>query len=307
MALGKVYCFGPTFRAEKSKTRRHLAEFWMIEPEIAFADLDVLLHHAEALTLRIVTDLLAHHRDDLAAVGRDVAPLEKIQAPFPRLTYSDAVDLLRSDKIASWTRDQLDQDRERLQTWIANQRKLEAESAAAKKGWQQEKLDAELKELHENIRDLQEDLERRSEHLRNAQHFPWGRDFGGDEETILSRQFDRPVFVTEYPKKVKAFYMKANPRRAGTVLNVDMLAPEGYGEVIGGSVREENLDALEARMREEGMEAGPYQWYLDLRRYGTIPHGGFGLGIERTIAWMCGIRHIRETVPFPRFAGKMYP
>lgn len=257
--------------------------------------------------MRMVGDLLQRHREDLAAVGRDVAPLEKIQAPFPRITYSDAVDLLRSERIAAWSREQLEQDRQKLNTWVADQARLEGELAAARKGWQQDKLDGELKELRENIRDLETDLAQREEHMKSAAGFSWGDDFGGDEETILSRQFDRPVFVTEYPKQVKAFYMKPHPQRADTVLNVDMLAPEGYGEVIGGSVREENLDALQARMKEEGMATGPYEWYLDLRRYGTVPHGGFGLGLERTIAWMCGIRHIRETVPFPRFAGRMYP
>lgn len=184
---------------------------------------------------------------------------------------------------------------------------LEQQLAVAKKGWQQEKIENQIRELRETVRELEMDLSNRREHRGDAKQFEWGRDFGADEEAIISRQFDRPVFVTEYPKRVKAFYMKSNPDRSDTVLNVDMLAPEGYGEVIGGSVREDQLDALLARMKEEGMPTAPYEWYLDLRRYGSVPHGGFGLGIERTVAWLCGLKHIRETIPFPRMMGKIYP
>jgi len=307
MALGKVYCFGPTFRAEKSKTRRHLTEFWMIEPEIAFADLDTLAAHAEEMTCSIVQSVLEKHRADLKLIERDIAPLEKIAPPFPRMTYSEVVDLLHSDKTQAWIDAQIESDRARLATHMNELAALESQLAAAKKGWQQEKLDQQIKELRESVKELETDIAHRVEHRNEARNFAWGGDLGGDEETIISKQFDRPVFVTAYPRQVKAFYMKRNPERPDTVLNLDMLAPEGYGEVIGGSVREDHLDTLLERMKEEGMKTGPYEWYLDLRRYGSVPHGGYGLGIERTVAWICGLRHIRETIPFPRLMGRMYP
>ena len=307
MALGKVYCFGPTFRAEKSKTRRHLAEFWMIEPEIAFADLDTLLHHAEGLTCRIIDDVLKAHDADLAVLERNKDALLRIKPPFHRMTYTDAVDLLHSEKTQAWIDEKLAKDQASLEGMRAEMVSLEQQLAAAKKGWQQEKLDHQIKELRESLRELELDLTHRRDRREGARAFEWGNDLGGDEETVIAQQFDKPLFITNYPRGIKAFYMKPDPAKPDTVLNVDMLAPEGYGEVIGGSVREDRLDALEARLREEGMKPDPYQWYLDLRRYGTVPHGGFGLGIERTIAWICGLRHIRETIPFPRFAGRMYP
>jgi asparaginyl-tRNA synthetase len=307
MALGKVYCFGPTFRAEKSKTRRHLTEFWMIEPEIAFAQLDDLMQHAEQMTSSIVRAVLDRHRDDLKLLERDTAALERIAPPFPRIAYTDAVDLLRSDKTQSWIGEQIEKDRSRLAEGVKELASLEQQLAAAKKGWQQEKLDGQIKELRENLRELETDTAHREQHRHDAKNFQWGGDLGGDEETILSKQFDKPVFVTAYPRRVKAFYMKRNPDNAETVLNLDMLAPEGYGEIIGGSVREDRLDALTERMKEEGMKPEPYEWYLDLRRYGSVPHGGYGLGIERTVSWICGLRHIRETIPFPRLMGRIYP
>ena len=307
MALGKVYCFGPTFRAEKSKTRRHLTEFWMIEPEIAFADLDTLLHHEEGLVTRIVGDVLAKNRPELEAIGRDIAPLEKIRRPFHRMTYTDAIAMIQSERIQSWMAEQIAADRVRLQGLIDGLPKLEEQFAAAKKAWEKEKFENLVREQKEAIHDLEIEIDHRRVHMEGTRSFKWGGDLGGDEETVISRQFDRPVFVTNYPREAKAFYMKTDPNDPRTVLNVDMLAPEGYGEVIGGSVREENLDALEKRIAEEGMNAEPFQWYLDLRRYGSVPHGGFGLGIERTVAWICGLKHIRETIPFPRLMGRMKP
>ena len=307
MALEKVYCFGPTFRAEKSKTRRHLTEFWMIEPEIAYADLDTLKHHAEGLTLRMIGDTLTHHRDDLATLGRDVSALEKVAAPFASLTYSEAVDLLHSAQ----TRDWIEQDLAALETRRAEVDAALAatgeELAAATKAWKKEKLEQTLRELKETRDELAIDLEHRRAHQQDVLSFSWGKDFGGDEETILSRQFDTPLFVTGYPREVKAFYMKRDDTDPRLVVNMDMLAPEGYGEVIGGSIREERLEVLQERMNEEKMDSAPYEWYLDLRRYGSIPHGGFGLGIERTVAWICGLKHVRETIPFPRLLGRMYP
>jgi asparaginyl-tRNA synthetase len=307
MALGKVYCFGPTFRAEKSKTRRHLLEFWMIEPEIAFADLDTLMAHAEGLVCAMIGAALQAHRADLIELGRDPAALECVQGPFARMTYSEAVELLRSEETHTALMQALEADRARLEAAGQALARLEEEQSAAKKKWKLEKLDAEIRALRESMRELEVDLSNRPAHIESARQFEWGRDFGGDEETVLAGRHDRPLFITHYPREAKAFYMKADPEDERVVLNLDLLAPEGYGEIIGGSVREDRLDHLQARMEAEGMEAAPYEWYLDLRRYGSVPHGGFGLGIERTVAWICGLKHVRETIPFPRLLGRMYP
>ncbi|HXI21508.1 MAG TPA: asparagine--tRNA ligase, partial [Gemmatimonadales bacterium] len=236
-ALGKVYCFGPTFRAEKSKTRRHLTEFWMVEPEVAWNDSDDNMRLQEEFVSYIVARALERRAEDLKELERDTAPLERVRPPFPRISYTDAV---------------------------------------------------------ERLRGLGSDME-------------WGQDLGGDDETLLAQEYDRPVFVFNYPKGVKAFYMKENPADPRTVLNDDCLAPEGYGEIIGGSQREDDYDRLLARIREQGLDPEAYRWYLDLRRYGTFVHSGFGLGVERTVAWICGIPHIRETIAFPRQIHRLYP
>jgi asparaginyl-tRNA synthetase len=243
MALGRVYSFGPTFRAEKSKTRRHLTEFWMVEPEVAYADLDDLMDLAEGLISFMVKRCLERRRADLLAIGRDIARLEKIEAPFPRISYDDAV--------------------KRLQEGHA-------------KG----------------------ELEAR---------FEWGGDLGSPDETYLSAQFDRPVMVHRYPAKVKAFYMEPDPKRPELALCVDVLAPEGYGEIIGGSQRMASHELLVQRIREHGLPEEAFKWYLDLRKYGSVPHGGFGMGIERAVAWICGLDHVRETIPFPRMLHRLYP
>jgi len=307
MALGKVYCFGPTFRAEKSKTRRHLTEFWMVEPEIAFAELDDLVSLAEEFISSIVAAVLARHRSDLVSLGRNVDALENIRPPFPRMTYSEAVESLHGPR----TRRFLDTETSRLQAHLRDSRQrletLENQHARTGKGWKRDRLTGEMIALRENIRTLEEELKILPERGRRAADFRWGDDFGGDEETILSRLHDRPLIITHYPRESKAFYMKPDPRDPRLVLNMDVLAPEGYGEIIGGSQREENLDALLNRMRAAGMDPAPYEWYLDLRRYGSVPHGGFGLGIERTLAWLCGLRHVREAIAFPRLMSRIYP
>jgi asparaginyl-tRNA synthetase len=236
-ALGKVYCFGPTFRAEKSKTRRHLTEFWMVEPEVAGNDSAANMRLQEDFVSYVVGRCLERRKADLAELGRDVAPLERVQPPFHRISYTDAVAKLKT---------------------------------------------------------LGADME-------------WGRDLGGDDETTLAKQYDRPVFVYNYPKGVKAFYMKENPDDPRTVLNNDCLAPEGYGEIIGGSQREDDYEKLRARIKAEGLPEEAYSWYLDLRKYGTFVHAGFGLGVERTVAWICGIPHIREAIAFPRTLYKLWP
>ncbi len=236
-ALGKVYCFGPTFRAEKSKTRRHLTEFWMVEPELSFATLDDLMKLGEDLVTHIVARVLERRRPELETLERDTSKLENVRPPFHRLSYDDALKLL---------------------------------------------------------------------HQKGSQ-LPWGEDLGGADETFISQQFDKPVIVHRYPAKAKAFYMEPDPERPELALCMDMLAPDGYGEIIGGSQRIDSYDLLLKRLRENNLPEDAFQWYLDLRRYGSVPHGGFGLGVERTVAWIAGIPHIRETIPFPRMIYRIYP
>jgi asparaginyl-tRNA synthetase len=243
MALGKVYSFGPTFRAEKSKTRRHLTEFWMVEPEVAYAELDDLMDLAEGLISFLVKRCLERRRADLETIGREVGQLEKVVAPFPRITYDDAVKMLQE--------------------------------AHAKGG-----------------------LEHR---------FEWGGDLGSPDETYISSQYDKPVLVHRYPAQVKAFYMEPDPHRPELALCVDVLAPEGYGEIIGGSQRMASYDLLVRRIHEHGLPEAAFKWYLDLRKFGSVPHGGFGMGIERVVAWICGLEHVRETIPFPRMLNRLYP
>lgn len=306
MALRKVYCFGPTFRAEKSKTRRHLSEFWMLEPEIAFAELDDVVALAEDMICSVVEAVLAHNRAELAVADRDVRPLEAIKKPFPRITYTEAAEMLRSEKTAKWLADELERDRAELQRMVNELSALDRRLAQASKGPARDKLQEQAAELREKIHEMDTDLTAWPERIKLARSFEWGKDLGGSDETIISRMHDRPVFVTDYPKEAKAFYMKVSDGGKGrTVRNMDLLAPEGYGEIIGGSQREENPDVLLARIKEVGLDPSNYAWYLDLRRYGSVPHGGFGLGLERTLSWICGLRHVREAIPFARTMGRM--
>jgi len=306
MALGKVYCFGPTFRAEKSKTRRHLTEFWMVEPEIAFAELGDVMQLAEDMVCEIVSAVLRNNEADLKHLGRDIEPLRKVCKPFVRMTYSEAAQKLKSDETAKWLETELAHDRARLNDAIKELGILEKKLESVKPS-QKDELQAQTHEQRENIRDLEDDVRNRPEHIKLAQSFEWGKDLGGSDETIISRQCDRPVFVTHYPREAKAFYMKRSTDDPRVVNNVDLLAPEGYGEIIGGSQREDDLDILVGAIKEKGLNPDDYSWYLDLRRYGSVPHGGFGLGIERTLTWICGLKHVRETIPFPRTMGRIYP
>jgi asparaginyl-tRNA synthetase len=237
MAFGKVYVFGPTFRAEKSKTRRHLTEFWMVEPEVAFNDLNDNMDLAEEFLEHIVQSVLTHRMQELKTLQRNIRFLENVKRPLPRITYDEAVDILRNKGI----------------------------------------------------------------------NFEWGNDLGGTDETVVSEQFDRPVMVHHYPAAIKAFYMKRDPQNPTLACAVDVLAPEGYGEVIGGSQREDDLDTLLARIKEQNLPQEAFEWYLDLRRYGTVPHSGFGLGVERTVSWICGLDHVRETIPFARMIYRLTP
>ncbi|MDA0322388.1 MAG: OB-fold nucleic acid binding domain-containing protein [Verrucomicrobia bacterium] len=307
MALRKVYCFGPTFRAEKSKTRRHLTEFWMVEPEVAFAELDDIVDLAEGLICAIVEAVLARHEQDLLELGRDLAPLRRVQAPFDRITYTDAAETLRSAETRALLEEELERDRARLAEWEQTVADLERQHDEAKKAWQKDKLDVELQHLRQDVQELERDLESRPQHIELAQNFAWGKDLGGSDETIISKLHAKPVFVTDYPREAKAFYMKQSAESAGTVRNMDLLAPDGYGEIIGGSQREEQVDVLVRRIQEQGLDPADYDWYVDLRKYGTVPHGGFGLGVERTLSWICGLKHVRETIAFPRLMGRIYP
>ena len=237
MSFGKVYCFGPTFRAEKSKTRRHLTEFWMVEPEIAYCDLDENMDWGEGLICHIAQWALNNCQEQLEVLERDTSQLEKIKAPFPRISYTEAVDILNT----------------------------------------------------------------------KGERFEWGGDFGGGDETVISEHFDGPVIVHRFPAAIKAFYMKRDPEDEKLALGMDILAPEGYGEVIGGGEREHDYDTLVKRINEHKLPEDAFQWYLDLRKYGTVPHSGFGLGVERTVYWICGISHLREGIPFPRMIYRLEP
>jgi asparaginyl-tRNA synthetase len=237
MAFGRVYCFGPTFRAEKSKTRRHLTEFWMMEPEWAFATLDDVIALEERLLTTVVGRILDRRKAELQVLERDLTKLERVHGPFPRIHYNEAV-----------------------------------------------------QRLHEA-----------------GQAFEWGGDFGGTDETVLAEQFETPVFVTHYPAAVKAFYMEPDPSDARLSLSCDCLAPEGYGEIIGGGQRMASLELLERRIDEHGLPQQAFEWYKDLRRYGSVPHAGFGIGVERTLAWIAGLDHVRETIPFPRMLNRLHP
>ncbi len=237
MALGKIYTFGPTFRAEKSKTRRHLTEFWMVEPEMAFYNLDDDMDLAEEFLEYIVQTVLEDRKEELKILERDTSKLEKVLRPFPRVSYTEAVDILKAQ----------------------------------------------------------------------GKEFNWGDDFGAPDETVISEQFDKPVMVHRYPAEIKAFYMKRDPENPKVALAVDVLAPEGYGEIIGGSQREDDIDLMFERIKQHNLPQNFFEWYLDLRRYGSVPHSGFGLGLERTVAWICGLEHVRETIPFPRMIYRNTP
>jgi asparaginyl-tRNA synthetase len=306
MSFGKVYCFGPTFRAEKSKTRRHLTEFWMVEPEVAFIDLDGLLELAGNFVWFIVERVLRENRSQLETLGADIAALERIKPPFYRLTYTQAVQILTGPRTRGFLVEQLkdlQNQKQQLENKIAA---LELEQKGQIKQWKRDKNAAELIELRSELDEVDTRIENNPKHAQLAAEFQWGKDLGGSDETIISQMHDKPIFVTHYPKEAKAFYMKTDRDNEKVVLNFDLLAPAGFGEIIGGSVREDDYDRLVARIKEQGLSVETYDWYLDLRKYGSVPHGGFGLGVERTIAWLTGEKHIRQCIPFPRMMDKIY-
>lgn len=307
MSFGRVYCFGPTFRAEKSKTRRHLTEFWMVEPEVAYIDLNGLLELAEGLVTSIVQRVLSDNRAELEMLGADIAGLEKVQPPFVRITYTQAAELLTSQTVQEFLARQLagfQEQREQLLNELAELERLEKQSGQKK--WQQEKNARRIGEIRSDLQELETKIQNNPKHAELAASFRWGKDLGGSDETILSQMHEKPVFVTHYPREAKAFYMKTDRNNERVVENFDLLAPAGFGEIIGGSVREDDYERLLKRIHEEGYNPQNYQWYLDLRKYGSVPHGGFGLGVERTVAWLTGERHIRQCIAFPRLMDKVY-
>jgi len=306
MSYGRVYCFGPTFRAEKSKTRRHLTEFWMVEPEVAFIKLDGLLQLAEGLVSSIAQRVLADNRSELQALGADIPALEKITPPFYRLTYSEAVEILKGPKAREFLARELDDLQKQKQQIESRIAELEKQQAGQLKQWQQDKIAADLIELKSELEEVNTRIENNPKHAQLAAEFQWSKDLGGSDETIISQMHDKPVFVTHYPTEAKAFYMKTDRQNEQVVQNFDLLAPAGFGEIIGGSVREDDYGRLLARIKNQGLNPETYDWYLDLRKYGSVPHGGFGLGVERTVAWVIGERHIRQCIPFPRMMDKVY-
>ena len=306
MAFGRIYTFGPTFRAEKSKTRRHLTEFWMIEPEMAFFDLEDTLDLAEDFLTHIVRDVLAHCAGELAILGRDTAPLERVRKPFPRISYTEAVALLRSDATADMLADRmrsLEEENAALAEELAANRKRYGQ---AKKG-ERRRLDAREIVMHRRLGEIAEALQNLPAWKDSARSFAWGNDFGGSDETVLTWHFDRPAMVHRYPADVKAFYMKRDPDDARLAMALDVLAPEGYGEIIGGGERATDLAFLEKQIAAHQLPRDAFEWYLDLRRFGSVPHAGFGLGLERLLTWIAGIDHVRETIPFPRLMGRISP
>ncbi len=306
MALGKIYTFGPTFRAEKSKTRRHLTEFWMIEPEMAFYDLDMNMDLAEDFIVRIVHDVLRDCETELEALGRKLTPLQSVQKPFPRLSYSEAVDLLQSAKTQDLLQDRIDSMRQEGAALKAEQEQIRKTLGHAKK-WKRRRMDARKIEINHRLDEIEEELRNVPQWQASAAAFEWGRDFGGSDETVLTWHFDRPIIIHRYPAAVKAFYMKRDPEDDRLALGMDVLAPEGYGEIIGGGERATDLAFLQRQVDAHGLPREAFEWYFDLRRYGSVPHAGFGLGLERTVSWVCGLDHIRETIPFPRMLGRVYP
>jgi asparaginyl-tRNA synthetase len=305
MSYGKVYCFGPTFRAEKSKTRRHLTEFWMVEPEITFIDLPDLLEITENFVSFIVKEVLAQNEAELKTLGADIESLRKITPPFYRLTYTQAAEILTSQKTQDFLTAQLSEFKTQKQEIENKIAALETEAKGQIKQWRQDKIAAELIDLRSDLAEIETKIENNPKHAKLASEFQWGKDLGGSDETIISLMHDKPIFVTHYPRDAKAFYMKQDPENPKVVQNFDMLAPAGFGEIIGGSMREDIHDKLLARINEQGYKLENYQWYLDLRKYGSVPHGGFGLGVERTLAWLTGEKHIRQCIAFPRMMDKI--
>jgi asparaginyl-tRNA synthetase len=314
MAMGKIYTFGPTFRAEKSKTRRHLSEFWMIEPEMAFHDIFQNMDVIEAFLRKVVSDVLDTCKAELAIIGRDVSLLENIVKPFPRLTYDEAVRIIKGEDDVNGVNAIVSLEEE-LKKVLARIEEIKTEITDREEkikvpgmkkgeiGFNQAKID----KLKQELGDCEEEARNIPGWLNSARNFEYGNDFGGSDETVITRLFDRPIMVYNWPHEVKAFYLKRDPDNSHFARGVDVLAPEGYGEIVGGGERETDLDLLVAKIEEHKLPMEAFEWYLDLRRFGSVPHAGFGLGLERLVTWICKLPHVRESIPFPRMYGRLTP
>lgn len=314
MAMGKIYTFGPTFRAEKSKTRRHLSEFWMIEPEMAFHDIFDNMDAIEGMMHFVIREVLHQCKNELQAIGRDTATLESSLKVYPRMTYDEAVKIIKGEQDVngvngiSSLENELKAALVRLKEINADiaDREERIEAGGMKKGeinFFQTKIDA----LKQEKADLEEDARNIPQWINSARTFEYGNDFGGSDETVITRLFDSPIMVYDWPHAVKAFYLKRNPQDTRFARGVDVLAPEGYGEIVGGGERETDEEMLKAKIIEHDLPMSEFEWYLDLRRFGSVPHSGFGLGLERLVTWICKLKHVRESIPFPRMYGRLKP
>lgn len=314
MAFGKIYTFGPTFRAEKSKTRRHLSEFWMIEPEIAFYDIFQNMDLIESFLQFVIREVLDNCQNELKLIERDTTILESSLKPFPRLTYDEAVAIIKGEKDVNG-KNSIKSLEEELATVEAKIKDITAEIAdreakiavpGMKKGeinFNQNKIAT----LKNELKDLEEQQRNIPQWISSAKNFQYGNDLGGSDETVITRLFDVPIMVYDWPHEVKAFYLKRNPADPRFARGVDVLAPEGYGEIVGGGERETNEAMLREKITEHELPMQDFEWYLDLRKYGSVPHAGFGLGLERLVTWLCQLKHVRESIPFPRMYGRLLP
>ena len=314
LAMGKIYTFGPTFRAERSKTRRHLSEFWMIEPEMAFCDIFENMDTIESFLRSVVQEVLEKCPDELKILNRDTSNLETVAKRFPRLPYDEAVEILKGNQDVDGknTLITIEEDIKENAARIVKidediaQREAAIAAGGMKKGvinFNQNKIDT----LKQELKQIEEDQRNLPQWLESARNFEYGNDFGGSDETVLTRLFDCPIMVYDWPHEIKAFYMKRNPDDPRFARGVDVLAPEGYGEIVGGGERETSEEWLVEKINDHKLPMDVFQWYLDLRRYGSVPHSGFGLGLERLVAWICKLDHVRETITFPRYYGRSEP
>ncbi len=314
MAHGKIYTFGPTFRAEKSKTRRHLTEFWMIEPEMAFYDLEMNMDLIEDFLRTVVLKVVNECENELSVLDRDIDALKSVSNVFPRITYNEAVEILTGKKEIDGVNaiKLLEEDLLKIKSDIKacndelKEREKVVNDSSTKKGVKNFNRN-QIGQLKSKIKDLEEAEKNIPSWISSAKNFQYGSDLGGSDETVLTRLFGCPIMVYNWPSEIKAFYMKRVEGNENFVKGVDVLAPEGYGEIVGGSERETNLDYLVERIKHENLSIDDYQWYLDLRRFGSVPHAGFGLGLERLLTWICNLKHIREAIPFPRTSQRLYP
>jgi asparaginyl-tRNA synthetase len=314
MAMGKIYTFGPTFRAEKSKTRRHLSEFWMIEPEMAFYDIFQNMDCIEGFLQHVLRRVLDQCEAELDTIGRDKSVLESSLGEFPRMTYDQAVRIIKGEENVNGVNSIVSLEEE-LARCESRLKEIDAEisdreAKIATPGMKKGEINfhqTKITQLKQDKADVEEDLRNIPQWIASAKNFEYGNDFGGSDETVLTRLFDRPVMVYDWPHEVKAFYLKRNPDDERFARGVDVLAPEGYGEIVGGGERETDVDLLTSKIQEHELPMEAFEWYLDLRKYGSVPHAGFGLGLERLVTWVCKLKHVRESIPFPRMYGRLTP